>query len=91
MSNVSADEAAKLKEEWARAQGFGRSLARKRLVATLASMAACFGLLVVCYAALLLLWPFDRIPVLYLAAPWLAALPVGWVVRQKLWPRGQFA
>ena len=85
------DEASRLKDEWARAQGFGRALARRRLIATLASMVVCGAVALVGYVALLVAWPFDKIPVLYLAGPWLAALPLGWWVRQKLWPRGQFA
>ena len=89
--NVSPDEAAKLKDEWTRAQGFGRSLARRRLIATLASMVVCGATVLVGYFVLLVAWPFDKIPVLYLALPWLPALPLGWFVRQKLWPRGQFA
>jgi hypothetical protein len=84
-------EAAKLKDEWARAQGFGRALARRRMVATLASLVVTTALVFGGYAALWLLWPFDKIPVVYLGLPWIPALPVGWLVRQKLWPRGQFA
>jgi hypothetical protein len=89
--NVSPDEAARLKDEWSRAQGFGRALARKRLIATLASIVVCGVTVLVGYVVLLVAWPFDKIPVVYLSLPWLPALPIGWFVRQKLWPRGQFA
>ena len=85
------DDAGKLKTEWARAQGMGRSLGRRRTVATLASVVVTALTVVFGYAALWVLWPFDKIPVVYLALPWLPALPLGWFVRQKLWPRGQFA
>jgi hypothetical protein len=89
--NESPDEAEKLKSEWARAQGFGRALGRKRMVATLASMMATGVVVLVGYVVLFVLWPFDKIPVLYLGLPWLPALPLGWFVRNKLWPKGQFA
>jgi hypothetical protein len=85
------DEAAKLKDEWSRAQGFGRALGRRRMIATLASIVVCGAIVLVGYFVLLVGWPFEKIPVLYLALPWLPALPLGWFVRQKLWPRGQFA
>jgi hypothetical protein len=85
------DEAEQLKAEWAKAQGFGRALARRRMIATLASMAATGAIVVGGYVALLVLWPFDKIPLLYLSLPWIPALPFGWFIRNKLWPKGQFA
>jgi len=79
-----------LREEWARAQGLGTRLARQRFIATAAGMAPVaigFGL------ALLLWWflPLRRIPIWLLALPIAISLPLGWRVRNKLWPAGQFS
>jgi hypothetical protein len=78
-----------LRDEWQRAQGMGKRLARERFVATLAGMgpiAAGFGLAV----ALWWLWPLQKIPIVVLGLPVAVSLPIGWWVRNKLWPGGQF-
>jgi hypothetical protein len=80
-----------LKQEWARAQAAGRGVSRKKAVATLASVAVTFVTVVAGYVVFFLAWPFDRVPVLFLALPWLPALPLGWFVRRKLWPGGALA
>jgi hypothetical protein len=85
---VRAAEDEALKAEWSRAKAAGRGASREKLVATLASLAVTAFAVVAGYVALYIAWPFDRIPVLFLALPWLPALPLGWLVRRKLWPRG---
>ena len=71
-------------------QGFGRALARKRMIATLAGMGVgMLGLLG--SVALYVIWPLDSIPIYLLIAPFIVGLAFGWPVRNKLWPRGQFA
>jgi hypothetical protein len=85
---VGAAEDEALKAEWSRAQAAGRGASRKKLVATLASVAVASIAVVAGYVVLYVAWPFDRIPVLFLGLPWLPALPLGWFVRRKLWPRG---
>jgi hypothetical protein len=87
---MDADEKAKLKAEWARAQGTGRVLGRKRFVATAASMLVTFGIVAAAYAAMVFYLSLDQIPVVSFALPWALALPVGWFVRRKLLPRSQF-
>jgi hypothetical protein len=82
-----ADEDA-LKAEWSRAQAAGRGASRKKMMATLASVTVTSIAVVAGYVVLYVAWPFDRIPVLFLALPFLPALPLGWFVRRKLWPRG---
>jgi hypothetical protein len=77
-----------LKAEWSRANAGGRGYARKKLVATLASVGATAVATVVGYVVLYAIWPFDRIPILFLSLPWVPALPLGLIIRQKLWPRG---
>lgn len=67
----------KLKAEWARAQGMGRSLALRRAVATLAGVGVAAGVV--------------AISLLVFSPALLAALPLGWGARKMLWPRGQFA
>jgi hypothetical protein len=80
------DEA--LRAEWSRAQAAGRGATRKKAVATAVSVTATAVVVIVGYVVLYAAWPFDRIPVLFLTLPWLPALPMGLVLRQKLWPRG---
>jgi hypothetical protein len=80
-----------LKAEWARAQAAGRGVSRKKTVATLASVAVTMVAVVAGYVVFYLAWPFDRVPVLFLALPWVPALPLGWLVRRKLWPGGALA
>ena len=77
-----------LKAEWARAQGAGRAATRKKLVATVASVLVTAVVAVAGYSVLFIAWPFAKIPVLFLATPWLPALPLGMVIRGRLWPRG---
>ena len=85
---MGATEDEALKSEWSRAQSAGRWATRKKLVATVVSVSVTAIVVVLGYVLLYALWPFDRIPVLFLAIPWLPALPIGFVIRQKLWPRG---
>jgi hypothetical protein len=77
-----------LQNEWARANRAGRGANRKKAIATIASVTVTVPVVAVGYFVMLGLWPWDRIPVLFLALPWVPALPVGWWVRSKLWPRG---
>ena len=75
--------------EWARMQGLGGALQRRRFVATAAGtaiLAVGFVGSVIVY----LLWPADRVPIVVLGAPIGLLLPVAWGVRSKLWPKGQF-
>jgi hypothetical protein len=88
---VGTPEEDALKAEWARAQSAGRGVSRKKLVATLASVAVTSVVVVAGYVVFIVAWPFDRVPVLFLALPWLPALPLGWFVRRKLWPGGALA
>jgi hypothetical protein len=77
------------KAEWARMQGLGGALQKRRTIATLAGtavLAAGFLGSVVIF----LFWPFDRVPIVALGAPIALMLPVAWGVRSKLWPKGQF-
>lgn len=78
-----------LEDEWARSQRAGRKIVRARMVATLAGMAP----VAVGFAASALvyvLWPLENIPIWCLAVPIALSLPVGWRVRNRFWPRGQF-
>jgi|HubBroStandDraft_2_1064218.scaffolds.fasta_scaffold384491_2 hypothetical protein len=77
-----------LAAEWSRANAGGRVYARKKLIASFASVAVTGVAVVVGYVVLLTYWPFDRVPILFLSLPWIPALPLGLVVRQRLWPRG---
>jgi hypothetical protein len=77
-----------LQDEWARANRAGRTTNRRKAVATIASIAVTAPIVVAGYVALYALWPSNRIPVLFLALPWLPALPAGLWVRGRLWPRG---
>jgi hypothetical protein len=77
-----------LQQEWARANRAGRGASARKSVATLASVAVTVSIVIVGYVLLFVLWPFDRIPVVFLATPWLPALPAGWWVRNRLWPAG---
>jgi hypothetical protein len=77
-----------LKAEWSRAQAAGRGVSRKKMLATFASVTVTSIAVVAGYVVLYVAWPFDRIPVLFLTLPFLPALPLGWLVRRKLWPRG---
>lgn len=87
---TNAQEQAALQNEWARAQGMGRRLQKQRMIATLAGMAVVFGGFL---AAILLyvMWPLHKIPVMLLIAPIAASIGLGWTLRNKLWPKGQFA
>ena len=78
-----------LRAEWARANRGGRAATRKKALATLASVAVTGTLLLVGYFFIFAL--FDTIRVIHLALPWFPALPAGWAVRNKLWPRGALA
>ena len=78
-----------LEDEWSRAQRLGRRVARARFLATLAGMAPVavgFAVAVLVYW----FWPFENIPIWCLAIPIALSLPVGWRVRNKFWPMGQF-
>jgi hypothetical protein len=77
-----------LQAEWARANKAGGGANRRKAMATFASVAIAVPIVGLGYFVMLVFWPFDKIPVLFLALPWLPALPAGWWVRQKLWPRG---
>ena len=85
-----ANEQQALKDEWARMQGMGRRLQKARMIATLAGMGIVFGGFVVS-AIVYFAWPANRIPIWILALPVVFAISVGWGVRNKLWPKGQFA
>lgn len=80
-----------LQNEWARMNRAGGAVRRKKMIASLASIAVTFVVLIVGYVVLLGLYPFDRIPVVALALPWFPALPAGWFVRRKLTPSGALA
>jgi hypothetical protein len=77
-----------LEDDWARANRAGRAVNRRKAFATLVSIGATAALAGAGYLAFFALWPSERFPVLFLALPWLPALPVGWWVRNGLWPRG---
>lgn len=89
MQPLDKTEEAQLKAEWAKMQGFGAGLQRQRLVATLASMGVA-GAGFVGTIVLYVVWPFDKIPVMLLIAPFALSLGPAWAVRNKLWPKGQF-
>jgi hypothetical protein len=91
LPRVGTTEDDALKAEWARARAAGRGVSRKKAFATLVSVAVTFVTVVAGYIVFYLAWPFDRVPVLFLALPWLPALPLGWFVRRKLWPGGALA
>jgi len=78
----------KLKDEWARAQASGRAMDRKKAVATLVGVGVTFVLSVPLTIALLAIGAFDERIGGLLA---LGSLFVGWFVRNRLWPRGQFS
>jgi len=84
-------EQAKLEAEWAKAQGFGRRLMRQRAIATVAAVAVAFAIGVPGELLMVALWPADRIPILYLTIAPALAIAAGAFVRNKLWPKGQFA
>jgi hypothetical protein len=77
-----------LDDEWARANRAGRAANRQKLFATVSSVGVTSTIVAVGYLVFFMLWPSNRIPVLFLALPWLPALPVGLWIRHKLWPRG---
>jgi hypothetical protein len=78
-----------LQDEWARANRAGRAVNRQKTVATLASIAVTAVIMIAGYVVFFAAWTFDKIPVLFLALPWVPALPAGLFVRSRLWPRGQ--
>jgi hypothetical protein len=82
------NEDEKFKQEWARMNRAGNAVNRQKAIATLASVALTIVILAVSYPVLLVLWPSNKIPVLFLALPWFPALAAGWWVRTKLWPGG---
>ncbi len=77
-----------LKAEWDRASRSGRAVNRKKAVATLASVGVTAPALALGYLVFFAVWPFDRVPVILLATPWVPALGAGWWVRGRLWPGG---
>lgn len=79
--DMSPEERAKLEAEWAKGNVWGKALARKKALATIAS-SAVFGVFML--PAIVLLSP--RLLVLAL----FAGVPLGMLVRKKLMPRGQF-
>ncbi len=83
---MSQDE--KLKDEWARAQQSGRAMNRKKMFATGAGMAVTFLLSVPMIVALIAVDAMDDRIALGVA---ILALFVGWFVRNRLWPKGQFS
>ena len=87
---TSPQEQAALQNEWQRMQGMGRRLQKARMIATLAGMAIVGGGFVASFL-LYVLWPLHKIPIVLLVAPIAASIGVGWTVRNKLWPKGQFA
>jgi hypothetical protein len=78
----------RLEDEWARANRAGRTANRQKATATLASVAVTALVVAAGYLALFVAWPFDKIPVLFFGLPWIPALPAGWWIRGKLWPKG---
>jgi len=77
------------KAEWARMQGMGATLARQRMVATVAGSAVvALGFLAA--VLLWLFWPLQKIPILFLAAPVAVSIGIGGIVRMKLSPKSQF-
>jgi hypothetical protein len=90
MNSGGASDDKALKDEWARMQGMGRRLQRARTIATLAGMGVVFGGFIAS-ALLYLFWPLEKIPVVFLAGPIVVSIAIGWGVRNKLWPKGQFA
>jgi hypothetical protein len=75
-----------LQDDWARANRGGRAALRQKAFATVASVAVTAVILFLGYFVVLGL--FDRVRVVHLVLPWFPALPAGWWVRGKLWPRG---
>jgi hypothetical protein len=75
--------------EWARMQGLGGALQRRRLLATLAS-SAVLGVGFLGSVFLFFFWPYERVPIVALGVPIAVMLPLAWAVRTKLWTRGQF-
>jgi hypothetical protein len=73
--------------EWERMQGFGRRLARRRTLATAAGM----GVTAVGFAVAAALLASGTTEKEILLAPIAVAITIGWAVRNRLWPRGQFA
>jgi hypothetical protein len=83
---VSEEE--KLRDEWARAQASGRAMDRKKMLATLAGVGVTFVLSVPTTIALVAIGAMDERIGAVIA---LGSLFVGWFVRNRLWPRGQFS
>jgi hypothetical protein len=82
------DEAAKLKAEWDRAQGWGRRRDRERIVATMASVGAALPVMAIVG------WGGYELGLdwrLVLSAAFVAGGSIGWPIRQRLWPKGQMA
>jgi hypothetical protein len=77
------------KAEWARMQGLGGALSRRRTVATVAGTAV-LALGFVGTLLMYVVWPFDRIPIAILVVPTGVMMPIAWAVRSRLWPKGQF-
>lgn len=80
-----------LQDEWARANRGGRAANRQKAIATGASIAVTLAIVAAGYVLLFAVWFFDKMPVFILALPWLPALPAGWWIRKRLWPRGAYA
>jgi hypothetical protein len=81
--------------EWARMQGLGSALRKKRFVATAAGMAVLSLGFVVSGLLFFLLssggYEANGRGTLYiLVTPVAVMLPVAWKVRSRLWPTGQF-
>jgi hypothetical protein len=82
------NEDEKSKVEWARMNRAGNVVNRQKAIATCASIGLTILILTVSYPILLVLWPSNKIPVIFLTLPWFPALSAGWWVRNKLWPGG---
>ena len=86
---MSDDEEMKaLRAEWAKAQGWGKTRERDKLKAMVASVGAA-GVVMVTVVVVGLVLDFD--PRKVVVAAFVLGGSVGWPIRQKLWPKGQFS
>ena len=77
-----------LRAEWERAQGWGKARERLKLRATVASVGAAG---VVMAVVVVVGFAFDLDPRQIALAAFVGGGSVGWPIRQRLWPQGQFS
>lgn len=81
---MAPDEKARLQAEWAKMQGLGSALARRRMIATGAGVAVAAPFCATGIFVMLFISLFVGVGL------FVVGLPLGWMVRNWLYPKGQF-